>query len=166
MPTLLSNETLMIHPKRMHARMEGKFVVLLIGMRINHWWAVHRWMPVAMAMGRMIKELEANPDSGFLGMEQGGFSNPFLMVQYWRSYEQLEKYARSHDSEHWPAWVDFNKRMMKTGSCGVWHETYRISEGSYENIYSQMPPFGLGRVGELLEVGKGSESARERMKGS
>jgi Domain of unknown function (DUF4188) len=53
--------------QRMAARMEGEFVVFLIGMRINKPWKIHKWLPVFLAMPRMLKELRANPDAGFLG---------------------------------------------------------------------------------------------------
>jgi hypothetical protein len=32
-----------------------------------------------------------------------------VIVQYWRSFEHLEAYARDADQQHWPAWVDFNR---------------------------------------------------------
>jgi hypothetical protein len=41
--------------------------LFLIGMRINKPWKVHRWGPVAAAMPRMIRELEVNPQFGFIG---------------------------------------------------------------------------------------------------
>ena len=59
------------------------------------------------AMPRMIRELEERPESGFLGHIMS-FS---VIVQYWRSFDQLEAYARDPDHLHWPAWVDFNKRV-------------------------------------------------------
>jgi hypothetical protein len=46
---------------RSAARLEGEFAVFLIGARINQLWAVHRWLPTALAMPRMIRELEQNP---------------------------------------------------------------------------------------------------------
>ena len=52
--------------KRMAAEMEGEFVVFLIGMRINKPWKLHKWLPVFLAMPKMLKELEAHPESGFL----------------------------------------------------------------------------------------------------
>ena len=55
----------------------------------------------------MIRELEQRPESGFLGAIMG-FS---VIVQYWRSFDQLEAYARNADQLHWPAWVDFNQRV-------------------------------------------------------
>jgi hypothetical protein len=149
-----------IIPERMAAQIEGDFVVFLIGMRVNKPWKLHKWLPVFLAMPRMIKELERQPDSGFLGH----IFAPFLIVQYWRSFEQLEAYARAHDHEHWPAWVAFNRRMGNSrGDVGIWHETYQVRAGQYEAIYSGMPPIGLGRVAKLVPASGHRESARGRM---
>lgn len=43
-------------PERLTAEIEGEFVIFLIGMRINKIWKVHKWLPVFLAMPRMIKE--------------------------------------------------------------------------------------------------------------
>ena len=96
-----------VFPGRHVAHIDGDFVVFLIGMRINKPWKVHKWLPVFLGMPRMLKELNNRPESGFLGHT---FGLP-VMVQYWRSFDDLEAYARSHDGKHWPAWVAFNKRM-------------------------------------------------------
>lgn len=149
-----------INPNRMAAEIEGDFVVFLIGMRINKLWKVHKWLPVFLAMPRMLKELEKRPESGFLGHIFGSR----VIVQYWRSFDHLEAYARSQDQLHWPAWVDFNKRMGKSrGDVGIWHETYQVRAGEYENVYSGMPPIGLGKVGTLTPASGRRESARDRM---
>ncbi len=37
---------------RHSARLDGDFVVLLIGMRINSPWKLTKWLPVAVAMPR------------------------------------------------------------------------------------------------------------------
>ena len=101
-----------VHRDRMTVEMDGDFVVFLIGMRINKPWKVHKWLPVFLAMPRMLRELRAHPDSGFLGAMSAGMT----IVQYWRSFDDLERYARSRDHEHWPAWVAFNKRMAASRS--------------------------------------------------
>ena len=77
------------------AEIEGRFVVFLIGMRINKLWKVWKWAPIPSAMSRMIRELKQRTESGFLGASSyfGGLRQPTL-VQYWRSFEQLESYAR------------------------------------------------------------------------
>lgn len=150
-------------PSRMSAELDGDFVVFLIGMRINKPWRVQKWLPVFLAMPRMIKELQARPDSGFLGSLTG----LNVIVQYWRSFAALEAYARSKDYEHWPAWVEFNKRVGKSREdVGIWHETYQVKAGQYETIYSGMPPFGLGKVGNLVPASGSRDSARGRISGS
>jgi hypothetical protein len=118
--------------KRLTAEIEGDFVVFLIGMRINKLWKVWKWLPVFFAMPRMLRELEDAPESGFLGARQymGSTRRPML-VQYWRSFEHLEAYARNRDAAHWPAWVAFNQRVGSKGDVGIWHETYLIPAGSY-----------------------------------
>lgn len=143
--------------------MDGEFVVFLIGMRVNRWWRPDVWLPIAMSMRRMLRELEARPDSGFLGYQEG-FGNPTMMVQYWRSAEQLFAYARAKDGAHFPAWVDFKRRAAKTGVVGIWHETYLVSPGRYESIYHHMPPFGLGRVGELVPATGHRARAADRVR--
>ncbi len=149
--------------QRMCASIEGDFVVFLIGMRVNNWWKFNKWFPIAMAMPKMIRELYANPESGFLGVQMAGFSNPSLMVQYWRSFEHLEKYARNPDQTHFPAWVDFNKRVRKNGEVGIWHETYLVKAGNYETIYNNMPPLGLGKASTLIPASGKYESAKGRL---
>lgn len=145
-----------------HVRIEGDFVVFLIGMRINKPWKIWQWWPVFTAMPRMVRELDrAGPESGFLGHTP---LRPLLMVQYWRSFDHLERYARAKDGGHWPAWIAFNKRIRgHRGDVGIWHETYRVAAGQYEAVYSGMPPFGLGSFAEHAPIGKGAESARERL---
>jgi hypothetical protein len=128
-----------IYPQKMTAEPDGEFVVFLSGMRINKPWEIHKWLPVFLAMPRMLKELAAHPEAGFLGHVM----SPGVIVQYWRSFEHLEAYARNHDYAHWPAWVAFNKRVrVSSGDVGIWHETYRyrIAPGQYEAIYGSMPP--------------------------
>lgn len=149
-----------VMPRRMTAQIEGDFVVFLIGMRINKPWKLHKWLPVFLGMPRMLKELKARPESGFLGAIVG----PKVIVQYWRSFEHLEAYARNADSQHWPAWVAFNQRVgTSRGDVGIWHETYLVSAGCYEAIYSGMPPFGLGQAGTLVPAAHRRESARDRL---
>lgn len=148
---------------RMSAELEGDFVVFLIGMRVNKPWRFQQWLPVFFAMPRMLKELDAHPECGCLGYIQG----LGVIVQYWRSFEALEAYARSKDREHWPAWVAFNKRVGQSrGDVGIWHETYQVQAGHYETVYSGMPPFGLGKAGKLVPASGSRDSARGRIMGA
>jgi hypothetical protein len=154
----------MINKKRVTASFDGSFVVFLIGMRVNEPLKVHKWLPVATAMPRMIKELYRQPELGFLNAEMW-FSRTTVMVQYWRSMDQLLDYAKNREAEHLPAWQAFNKAIGTDGSVGIWHETYAVSPGCYENIYVNMPPFGLGKVGSLQPATGGRQSAATRLRG-
>jgi len=151
-----------ISKEKMTVEVEGEFVVFLIGMRINSFWKVHKWLPVAKAMTRMIRELRRDPDSGFLGFESW-FGRTTLMVQYWKSIDQLLEYAQNKDAEHTPAWLNFNDNIRKSGDVGIWHETYISGKGKYECVYTNMPRFGLARVGNYVPAKGGYHSARGRL---
>jgi len=147
----------------MTARPEEDFVVFLIGMRINRPLLVHKWLPVASAMPRMLTELYRQPALGLLSHEMW-FSRTILLVQYWRSLEHLISYSKSKSAEHLPAWLKFNRAVATEGSVGIWHETYQASRGSYENVYVNMPSFGLGKVGPLVEATGSLKSATDRIR--
>ncbi len=145
----------------MTAEIEGDFVVFIIGARINKWWMVHKWIPFIMAMPKMLTELAKNTDCGCLGFEGYGMFRG-VFIQYWRSFEHLEKYARNPDREHFPAWVNFNKKINSSEAVGIWHETYLVKAGNYECIYNHMPPRGLGRVTKLVPATGKKETAAQR----
>lgn len=152
-----------INSGRVAAKIEGDFVVFLIGMRINKLWKPHKWMPMVLGMRRMLSELEVLPseETGFLG--HNGLSMG-VIVQYWRSFDYLESYARSSSHGHFPAWTAFNKRMKNSrDDVGIWHETYLVKAGQYEAIYSGMPKYGLGRVSELVPATGNRSEARARL---
>ena len=150
--------------ERMTAEIDGEVVVFLIGMRINRMWKIHKWFPVAMAMPRMLRELQADPDSGLLGF-QSWFGNPNVFVQYWRSFEHLERYAKDPTHAHRPAWAMFNRTVGSNGDVGIWHETYRIRPGDFECVYNNMPSFGLARATRAVPATGPRESAAGRMAG-
>ena len=148
--------------RRVTARINGDFVVFLLGMRINKPWKPQQWLPMLRAFPRMLKELEiAPPEVGFLGSTSLGLTT---LVQYWRSFDHLERYARRRDKVHWPAWVEFNRRMKDSrGDVGIWHETYLIRAGEYESVYSGMPLMGLAKAAQLADVSGDAEAARGRL---
>ncbi len=147
---------------RWTAASETPFVVFLIGMRFNKLWKPHKWAPVLMAMPRMIAELERHPELGFLGADTW-FGRTTLMVQYWRSFEHLESYARARDRAHLPAWAEFNRAVGGNGDVGVFHETFEVAPGGYESLYANMPPILLGKAGRLIEATGRYQGARSRM---
>jgi Domain of unknown function (DUF4188) len=154
----------MIYPGRYTAQIDGPFVIFLIGMRVNRPLALQKWVPVARAMGPMMETLYAHPEKGFLGgrtlIEWPGVT----MIQYWRSFEDLERFARGAADPHLAAWRRFNQAVGSDGSVGIWHETYAVEAGCYESIYGNMPRIGLAVAGEHSPVVAGRQSARERIR--
>lgn len=147
---------------RYTAKTDQPFVVFLIGMRINKLWAVHKWLPAATAMGPMLTELYKHPEKGFLGGTFTITSSGPLLIQYWRSFEDLERFARDPDDPHLPAWKRFYQQS-RGGAVGIWHETYVVQPDQYEALYYGMPRFGLGSVMEHVPL-KSRSAARRRMK--
>ena len=148
--------------QRLCAEIEGEFVVFLIGMRVNQPWKVAAWWPVFCAMPQMLTELQRQPDLGVLAAQFHGLTQ----VQYWRSVEHLNAYARSRDHVHLPAWQAFNRRARQAeGAVGIWHETYVVQPGQYETMYVALPPTGLGRTGNLIPATGHRQSAVGRLRG-
>ena len=109
-----------IHAERLAAQIEGDFVVFLIGARLNKWWQLRDMVWFAKTMPKMLKELSALPseETGFLGFQM---LSMLINVQYWRSFDHLEAYARSKDHEHFPEWIEFNRRFKnRRGDVGIW----------------------------------------------
>ena len=155
-----------ITPGRMTAAHQGSVVVFLIGMRINHFHKVGKWLPVLRAMGPMLNELYRDPESGFLGSEfMLRNLRTVVLVQYWRDFDSLEAYARARDRKHWPAWTAFNKAVGNDGTVGIFHETYVVPAHGSETIYANMVPFGLGKVSGTVPATGSRNEARSRMKG-
>lgn len=139
-------------------------VLFLIGMRINRPWRVRQWLPVLVAMPRMIVELRRQPSLGLVSAPKTYLSGRVVMVvQYWRSFEALESYARSPEANHLPAWRRFNQVVRDNGSVGIFHETYRVNPGVVESIYVNMPHFGLAGATSAQPVSRLGQSAGRRM---
>ena len=149
--------------RRMRAEIDGDFVVFLIGARFNSKRQLARsFLDVGgrRGMAHMLQYLMAHPEKGLLGFQQLGLVN---IVQYWRSFEHLEAFARDEDDPHLAVWRTYWKRVGASGRTGIWHETYLVRAGEYEGIYGNMPPFGLGKAARLVPAAE-SSSARTRLR--
>jgi fumigallin biosynthesis monooxygenase-like protein len=146
---------------RWTAEIEGDFVVFIIGARLNSKWQVFKAIADLggrRGMNHMLKYLTEHPEKGLLGYQSMGFAN----VQYWRSFEHLEAFARDKDDPHLEVWRNYWKRVGKSTRTGIWHETFLVKAGQYEAIYGNMPPIGLGKAGRLVTVAE-AKGARERV---
>ena len=151
-----------VYRGRYTAEMPEDFVVFLIGMRLNRPWKLHKWLPVFSAMPRMLRWLARHPQSGLLSWQTAWISGP-AVVQYWRSFEQLNHFARAADQPHLPVWKWFNHAIRGSGDVGIWHETYKVRAGEYECISVNMPRVGLDAAGVHVPVGSTGQSAARRI---
>lgn len=140
-----------IHRGRFTADIDGDFVVFLIGMRVNHPWALRTWLPVAAAMPKMLTVLARHPELGCLGFHQY-LGRSTLMVQYWRDFDSLDRFARDPSLPHLEPWRRFNRLVRDNPAVGIWHETYRVRAGEYEVVYGNMPEFGLAAADGVAHV--------------
>jgi fumigallin biosynthesis monooxygenase-like protein len=151
-----------IHRGRYTASMPDDFVVFLIGMRVNRPLQVHKWFPIFIAMPRMLRWLDRHPQVGLLKWHTSWIQGPAI-VQYWRSFEDLARFARGPELVHLPVWANFNKVVRASGEVGIWHETYRVRAGEYECIYVNMPRIGLAAAAGHVPVGSTGQSAAKRI---
>lgn len=154
-----------VMPGRYTAQIDGDFVVFLIGMRINKLFAFSKWIRTARAMAPMLRTLLQHPEQGLLGWQIFFYWRGVALVQYWRSFEDLEAFARNRQEPHLPAWQRYNKTIGSDGSVGIWHETYLVKAGQYEAVYGNMPVFGLAGATKHVPATGRRETARRRLGG-
>ena len=136
--------------------------VFLIGLRINTVRGLPKALPVINAMPRMLKFLSQHPESGMLGFHNW-FGRTTILLSYWRSAEDVQRFASDPNAPHAPAWREFNKKIGASPHVGVWHELYTIRPGDSEGVYVNMPRFGMAAVNEHLAVGDGMRTSKQRM---
>src|SRR3954467_14604275 len=150
-----------VNQGRHGAKIEGDFVVFLIGARLDKLHPIRslRDLGGMKSMPYMLKYLTQHPDKGLLGYESHGLMN----VQYWRSFEHLERFAREESEPHRGVWRNYWRRVGRDPRSGIWHETFLVRDGEYEAVYGNMPSYGLARASSLVPIGADS-SARGRVR--
>jgi hypothetical protein len=152
-----------INKGRWTVQIEGDFVVFLIGADLRDPEQAGPAGELLMAMIDMLGELEKDPTKGLLGYQVFGAIGG-VIVQYWRSFEALESYAKNPDAKHKPVWAAWNRLSRdEIAGAGIWHETYEVKAGSYEAIYENMPTTGLMKAGTPVTVNEARASARQRI---
>ena len=152
------------HAGRYRADFPPGTVVFLIGMRVNQFWNVPKWAPVAAAMGPMLNELSRQPELGLLGFKTWIGWRTVLVQQYWESIDQLMTYAAARDAKHLPAWKQFNARVgHHNPSVGIWHEAYVVDPATSHLVYVNMPAFGMAKATQHLPAREmGPQPVRRR----
>ena len=152
---------------------DDSIVVFHIGMTFRKPHRPDLWMPVFLAMPKMLAELERNKvaaargeaeDLGFLGATTLLSGKGPWVVQWWRSTEHLYAYSRMSTKAHLPAWRAFNTAARRSpGAVGIWHETYAVPAGAVETIYGNGSKVGLGAITGTVPVMRLGRTARERL---
>lgn len=152
-----------VFPGRFTARAPGDATALfLIGLRINTLRGLTKAGPVITAMPRMLKFLSEHPDSGLLGFHSW-FGRTTVLLSYWRTAADVQRFASDPNAPHAAAWREFNKKIGAGPDLGVWHELYTVRPGDYEGTYVNMPAFGLAAAGQHLAITDGLRTSKQRM---
>jgi hypothetical protein len=149
---------------RWTAAIEGDFVIFLIGARLEARHPLRSLNDLGglrRGMLPMLKYLTQHPEKGLLGYEMPGIGT--FVIQYWRSFEHLERFARDDQDPHLAVWRSYWKRVGRSDRTGIWHETYLVRAGEYEAVYGNMPPYGLAKASDSVPIGSGS-TARGRLR--
>jgi hypothetical protein len=150
---------------RQSGELDGDHCLFLIGFRLNQPWALHRWLVVAWWTERVIREMHRDAEAiGFLGQQRTyTIGTGPMLIQHWRSFDDLEAYGREAARLHVPAWKRYNQAIRGSGAVGVWHETYIVKADGREAVYVNMPRVGLAAAGTLRPIGSATGTAAQRM---
>jgi Domain of unknown function (DUF4188) len=102
-----------VFPGRYTAEIDKPFIVFLIGMRVNRLFAVRKWLRTARAMNKMLHALQTHPEKGFMGGQEIRYRRGIGIIQYWRSFDDLERFARNPSEPHLEAWRYFNRTIRR-----------------------------------------------------
>jgi hypothetical protein len=149
---------------RWMARREEPFAVFVFGMRLNRLRGLPRFLWGLWVLGRVLRDLDAHPELGFLAGRVYRAGRTLVAVQYWESFDALVAWARDHRFPHRKPWQQYLREALDDGAMGLWHETYLASPGSWEGVYLNMPPWGLAAGVEAVEMQATKGSARERLR--
>ncbi|KAE8154313.1 hypothetical protein BDV25DRAFT_136006 [Aspergillus avenaceus] len=125
-------------------------VVFHLGARSNHPLGIFApgMKKLADRAESMTKEMTADPVKyGLLGVssyikQDNPAGNEVMSIYYLRDYEALHAYAHGPlhlDTMRW--WGEIAKDHTH---IGIYHETYIVPKGGWENIYANCPPTGMG----------------------
>lgn len=154
---------------RWTAEVDGDFVVFLIGAQVRNPFRARRALPLLGQMRGMLADLErdrvAGIDRGFLGYQSHGVGPIGVIVQYWRSFDDLERFARAPGERHaevWRAW--YRAAQHRSRAAGIWHESFAVRAGQYEAVYQGTPVMGLLKAGRPQRITHRTLTARDRLR--
>ena len=122
--------------------------------------------PYVLRLGRTIErsaKAAKTSNAGLLRSEMIRFAwNHFGVIQYWRSFQELE--AWSHRPPHADWWREAADRLRTKGDFGIYHETFLVPADSIESIYMNTVPTGLLAFGIAGEPSGPDANSRGRLR--
>ena len=107
---------------RWTAEIDGDFVVFIIGARAQLETPSLQGVRGSRRPprhGPHAQVPDATPGEGTARLRDGRFT----VIQYWRSFEHLEAFAKDTDDPHLEVWRNYWRRVGKGTRTGIWHET-------------------------------------------
>ncbi|PGH35986.1 hypothetical protein GX50_01156 [[Emmonsia] crescens] len=141
---------------------ERSVVVFIIGSKCNHPLGLFDpvYRKVADYFAATVRELEDTPEeSGLLGRtswigDRETAANELMTVMYFRDFESLHKYA--HGPLHIKAVKYWSSIVKDTPHVSIFHETYVVPKGQWENIYVNSRPTGLSAAAFPVRSAQGN----------
>jgi hypothetical protein len=159
-----TNRSRAVRTGRWMATRDEPFALFVFGMRLNRLRGLPRFIWGLRVLRSILRDLDANPEHGFLAGRVYRAGRTLIAVQYWESFDALDAWARDHRLPHRKPWQQYLREALGDEAMGLWHETYLASPGSWEGIYVNMPPWGLAAGGEAVEMQATRGSARQRLR--
>ncbi|KAL3459674.1 hypothetical protein BJX64DRAFT_264501 [Aspergillus heterothallicus] len=124
-------------------------VVFHLAARINH--PLGMLAPGAKTLGdhatKMVADMSADAEKyGLLGLshwtkQEDGAGNETMFIFYLRDYDGLHRFA--HDKVHMDGVVWWTQIVKDHPHIAIFHETYVVPKGQWENIYINSKPTGM-----------------------
>jgi hypothetical protein len=86
----------------------------------------------------------------------------FGVLQYWRSFDDLEQWSRRPPHSEW--WRGAVERGRTKQDFGLYHEAFLVPRANIESIYLNCEPVGLSAFGPLGDPVGPMTTSRDRLK--
>lgn len=125
---------------------------------LSAWFFAHRMRSEIAVSARAA----AADGAGLMSSESFAMAiNHFGVLQYWRSFDDLEAWVQRPPHSEW--WRKAVERMRRRRDTGVYHEAFLVPAADLESIYMNCDPAGLAKFGVLGEPVGALTTSRGRL---
>ncbi|MDB5350762.1 MAG: hypothetical protein JWN86_2009 [Planctomycetota bacterium] len=139
----------------------AELCLIRVGIQARRWTAWPFVSRLGKAIDRSASEAIA-ADAGLFHSERFAFNlRHFGVLQYWRSFDDLEQWVRRPPHSEW--WRQATERGRTKRDIGVYHEVFLVPRTAIESIYLDCSPVGLSAFGTLGEPVGSLTTSRDRL---